>query len=338
MRRVILIGVALLLATLTITPAGSTYAQGSGNPAPAIPVSPVTISTTGSYTDVGGAAVVGAFDRAMQELDAWPEQASPTDVKNATLRRRLLELRLLMDYAAYLYDPNLLGTFRELIDDAYERVGSYQDLDVVQTILKAPVTSEIINVRQIRMNVALATLRSPGIRSTMRGFLVSPLPSIRTLAPKDTPLLWTTANQTPSDQLDGIGNLAMFGASTLAGIQDSGPFVADVFDPVQEAHFHDVRKGTRSILLLMNMFPDTRKVLPGTAEPLFNLVSQYGDVNDAFTAYRLAPTLGIGQDAPAAYLRAEFTQAQARQQVVVDAHSYDALIDKLSQVVQQHKR
>jgi hypothetical protein len=328
----------LLLAVLIAGPAGPTYAQGSGGQQPAIPASPVTITATGSYAQVGSAAVVGAFDRTMQELEAWPEQSTPTDVKNATFRRRLLELRLLMDYAAFSYDPNLLGTFRGLVDDSYEQVGRYQDLDVVQGLLQAPITPDLVNVRQIRMNVALASLRSPTVRSAMRAFLASPSSSIRSLDAKDVPLLWKTAGQTPTDQLDGVGNGAMFGASTLAGVQASGPFVADVFDPVQEAHFHDIRKGTRAILLLMNMFPDTSKALVGSAEPLFALVSQYGDVNDAFTAYRLAPTLGVGQDAAAAFLRDEFIKAQARQQAVVDAHSFDAVIARLQQVQQQHQR
>ena len=55
-----------------------------------------------------------------------------------------------MDYAAYAYDPNLLGTFRGLVDDAYERVGQYQDIDVTQTILQAPVSGEITSVRPAR--------------------------------------------------------------------------------------------------------------------------------------------------------------------------------------------
>jgi hypothetical protein len=337
MRRAILV-VAVLLSTLVVGPAARTQAQGSGNQPPVIPASPVTIAGTGTYPEVAGAAVTEAFDRTVQELDGWPDQASPTDVKNATFRRRLLELRLLMDYAAFVYDPNLLGTFREIVDDAYERVGGYQDLDVIQTILQTQVRPDIANVRQIRMNVALATLRSPGIRSVMRGFLAAPAGSIQPLAPKDTPQLWAIGGQTPSAQLDAVGNAAMFGASALTGIQASGPFISDVFDPVQEAHFHDVRKGTRSILLLMNMFPDTRRALTGTAEPLFSLVGQYGDVNDAFTAYRMASTLGIGTDASASFLRAEFTKAQARQQVVVDAHSYDAVIGSLSRVQGQHQR
>lgn len=336
MSRYILI-VALLLAALVAGPTGQSFAQGGANQQPVVPPSPVTIAATGSYADVASTALTEAFDRTMSELDGWPEQASPTDVKNATFRRRLLELRILMDYGAYVYDPNLMGTFRSLVDDAYERVGLYQDLDVIQTILATPVKPGIVNVRQIRMNVALATLRSPSIRSIMRGFLAAPMKSPISLAPKDTPRLWEIAGQTPGDQLDGVGTAALFGASALAGIQASGPFVSDVFDPVQEAHFHDVRKGTRSILLLMNMIPETRKTLPGAAEPLFSLVSQYGDVNDAFTAYRMAPTLGIGQDASATFLRGEFTKAQARQQVVVDQHSFDAVINRLNDVKNQHQ-
>lgn len=328
----------LLLSVLVAGPAGPTYAQGSGSQQPAIPISPVTITATGSYADVSRSAVVGAFDQVMQELDAWPEQSSPTQVKDATFRRRLLELRMLMDYAAFSYDPNLLGTFRGLVDDAYEQVGSYQDLDVVQDLLQAPVTPELVNTRQIRMNVALASLRAPSIRSAMRAFLTSSTGAVYSLEQQDVPLLWKTAGQVPTDRLDGVGNAALLGAGTLAGIQSSNPFVADVLDPVQEAHFHDIRKATRAILLLMNMFPDTRQALVGTAEPLFALVSQYGDVNDAFVAHRLAPTLGIGQDDSAALVRSEFTKAQARQQAVVDAHSFEALIARLQQVQQQHQR
>jgi hypothetical protein len=336
MARYILI-FAVLLGLVLGGPATPTRAQGAGNQAPVIPSSPVTIAANGPYVQVASGAVVEAFDRTMQEIDGVSEGITPGEVKNTTFRRRLLELRILMDYAAYAYDPNLLGTFRGLVDDAYERVGLFQDVDVIQTLLQTQVPADITSVRQIRMNVALGALRSPSIRPIMRNFLASPSGPIRTLAPKDTPQLWTIAQQTPNDSLDAVGNAALFGASALAGIQASNPFISVVFDPTQEAHFHDVRKGTRSILLLMNMFPDTRRALPGTAEPLFGLVSQYGDVNDAFTAYKIAPTLGIGQDAPATFLRGEFTKAQARQQVVVDAHSYDALINNLNQVKNQHQ-
>ena len=326
----------LVIFLLTGGPTPSVMAQG-GQP-PSVPAPTVTIHGDGPYVAVVGPALVEAFDRAMQELDAAPELLSPTDVKNASFRRRLLELRLLMDYGAFAYDPVLLDTFRDVVDDPYERVGSYQDVDVTQTLLQTQVRSDIVSVRLVKMNVGLATLRSPPVRQMMRDFLAAPSSSIRSLGSEETPLLWQTAQQTPSNQLDAVGNAALLGASALTSIHGSSPFIADVFDPVQEAHFHDVRKGVRSILLLMNMFPETRQALIGTAEPIFALVSQYGDVNDAFIAYRMAPMLGIGTDAPATYLRREFVKAQAQQQVVADAQSFNALIARLSAVQDRHQR
>ena len=335
MRRFALV-FGLIQLMLTGAPTGSVLAQG-GQP-PSVPAPTVIIDGNGPYAAVAGSALVERFDRAMAELDAAPEQLSPTDVKNASFRRRLLELRLLMDFGAYAYDPVLLDTFRDVVDDPYERVGSYQDVDVTQELLNTQVRPDIVSARLVKMNVALAALRSPSVRQLMRDFLAAPSGSIRSLGPDVTPLLWQTAQQTPSDQLDGVGNAALLGSSVLANIQASDPFIADVFDPVQEAHFHDVRKGIRSILLLMNMFPETREALIGTAEPLFSLVSQYGDVNDAFIAYRLAPTLGISGDAPAAYLRDEFAKAQARQEVVVQAQSFNALVARLQAVQAGHQR
>ena len=326
----------LVVILLTAVPSPAALAQG-GQP-PSVPAPTVTIDGNGPYTAVVATALVEAFDRAMQELDAAPERITPTEVKNASFRRRLLELRLLMDYGAFAYDPVLLDTFRDIVDDPYERVGSYQDVDVTQTLLQTQVRSEIVSVRLVKMNVALATLRSPSVRQMMRDFLAAPSSSIRALAPEETPLLWKAAQQTPSNQLDAVGNAALLGASALAGIQGSNPFISDVFDPVQEEHFHDVRKGIRSVLLLMNMFPETRQAMIGSAEPLFSLVSQYGDVNDAFIAYRMAPMLGINSDAHASYLRSEFVKAQARQQVVVDSQSFNALIARLSAVQADHQR
>jgi hypothetical protein len=329
---------AVVFAVLGIGPAAQVRAQDPSRPAPSVPAPPFTVVAEGSYSAVAGSALIEAFDRSMQELDAAPEQLTPTDVKNATFRRRLLELRLLMDFGAFAYDPSLLETFRDIVDDPYERVGSYQDVDVTQELLMTQVRSDIVGVRLVKMNVALATLRSPTVRQMMRDFLAASSSSIRGLEPNDVPTLWTIAGQTPSDQLDATGNAALLGASALAGIQGSNPFISDVFDPVQEEHFHDVRKGIRATLLLMNMFPDTQRALVGTAEPLFALVSQYGDVNDAFIAYRMALTLGLSQDAPAAYLRSEFVKAQARQQVVLDSQSISALIDRLNAVQDAHRR
>ena len=59
---------------------------------------------------------------------------------------------------------------------------------------------------------------------------------------------------------------------------------------------------------------------------------------DAFIAYRLAPTLGLSSDGAASYLRDEFAKAQARQEAVVQAQSFNALIGRLQAVQADHQR
>ena len=58
----------------------------------------------------------------MGELDGFSDGIRPEGARESSFRRRILELRLLMDLFAYAYDPEPLSTYRELVDDAYERV------------------------------------------------------------------------------------------------------------------------------------------------------------------------------------------------------------------------
>lgn len=333
MSRAMILASLVLALALVWQPAVGLAQGGPDNRTPSF-----TITANGAYQEVAGSILVDAFDRAMGDLDGFPEGIAPDQARSSTFRRRLLELRLLMDQYAFAYDPEPLGTFREMVDDSYERVGGYQDIPVVSQLLQVGFRPDLVNLRQLRMNVALAGLRSPSVRTAMKGFISAPPGVTYSLAGKDIPRIWQIAKQTPSSQLDAVGNMAMLGASALAGIQGDNPYVADVFDPVQEAHFHDIRKALRSTLLLLMMYPETREAAQPLAEPLFALVSQYGDVNDAFVAYRLAPTLGANQEQAAALLRAEFVKAQRRQQAVQDARSFDAVIGALSAVQQRHQR
>ncbi|MGE3271445.1 MAG: hypothetical protein AB7P40_22035, partial [Chloroflexota bacterium] len=324
----------LMLAVGIRAPIG--YAQDGPNNREAT----VTITENGNYAVVAGPILTAAFDRAMQELEGFSPQITPDQAREASFRRRLLELRLLMDLYAYAYDSDRLSTFRDLVDDAYERTGNYQDIPVVSKLLGASFPPDLVTGRQLNMNIQLAALRDPSIRSATRAFLGSPTGSIGQLEPDDVPRIWEIAGQTPHNGVDSVGNAAMLGASALAGVQASNPFVADVFDPVQEAHFHDVRKTIRSALLLMMMFPETRQAIQANeiSEPMFELVSQYGDVNDAFVAHRIAPRLGADAGKAAQDLRDEFEKAQKRQGVVVEQRTFDALINALNAVAQRHQQ
>jgi hypothetical protein len=327
----------VLLALVIGASPGLGFAQTSSTPR-ADRQTTITVDGSGSYLASAGPALTGAFDRAMQELDAFPEQTSPDAVKDSTFRRRLLELRLLMDFEAYAYDPILLHTFRKAVDDAYEQVGDFQDVSVTQQILGAAVRDDVVNQRLIKMNVVLAGLRTQTVRSAMRNFLGSPSSSLQTLSPGDTPRLWTMAGMTPDEHLDGVGNAARLGVGVFNALKGGSIFVSDIFDKQQENQFHATRKDVRSTLLIQLMFVPTRDATRGMSEPLFALVSQYGDTNDAVVAWRTAQNYGGPVDVGANAVRAEFTKAQGNQQAVLDAKSFDGMIGLLNNVQNDHRR
>jgi len=327
----------LLVALVLGWSAGDGRAQSGDSPRADRQVT-VTLDGSGPYLASMGPLLTGAYDRMMQDIDGASEQASPDDVKNATFRRRILEMRLLMDFGAYAYDPILLPTFRKAVDAAYEQTGDYQDVAVTQTLLQFSVRPEVTSQRLIKMNVVLASLRAPTVRSAMRSFLAAPSGSLQTLDQNDVPRLWAMSGTTPSTQLDTVGNVALLGARVLRAVQGSDPFVADIFDRPQELKFHLTRKDTRSAMLLALMFPETRDATRVTSEPLFSLISQYGDVNDAVVAYRTAQSYGGPVDAGANLLRSEFLKSQADQGNVVNTGAFDGVAGKLDRVQQEHRR
>lgn len=329
-----LLAVALLVGMLP----GRGYAQTSTDAPVGDPPSGLAVTPGEAYGAAAAPLLLAALERATQELATFPTQPTPSDVKSLTFRRRLLELRLLMDFGAFAYDPAFLRTFRDTIDRAYEEIGAYQDIAVVQAILKADPPPALVRQRAVRMTIALAPLRSPDVRASMQELFSAPSPEIRGLDPDDVPRLWSLAQTSPSRELDAVGNVALLGASLLQSLQGPDLFVADIFDPRQETRFHDVRKALRSVLLLVQMFPETREATQSVREPLAELVSQYGDVNDAIVAYRTAQAFGGDAELAADDLRKEFARAQARQQVVVSERSFDALIASLVAVQNVHRR
>jgi hypothetical protein len=333
-RRVLLC--LLLAATVAGSSPGLGLAQSSSPRADR--QTTFTVDGSGTYLSMAGPALTGAFDRAMQELDGFPEQTTPDAVKSSTFRRRLLELRVMMDLEAYAYDPILLHTFRKAVDDAYEQVGDFQDVSVIQQILGAPVRDDVVNQRLIKMNVVLASLRTNTVRSAMRNFLASPSSSLQTLSPGDTPRLWTLAGITPNEQLDGAGNASLLASAVFSHLQGGDIFVSDIFDKTQEAQFHATRKDVRSTLLIVLAFQPSRDATRGTSEPLWSLVSQYGDTNDAVVAWRTAQNYGGPVDTGANAVRSEFTMAQGQQQAVLDAKSFGAMIGALNNVQNSHRR
>jgi hypothetical protein len=326
---------ALVLVLLTAWPVTGVSAQGAPSPKD----TPIVVgSGVGSYNQAAGPSLTGAFDRAIGEIDAASPTMSPQEVKDASFRRRLLELRLLMDVNAFAYDRDQLQGYRDIVDRAYEAIGLYQDVAVIQKELKTEVRPEIIGDRRYEMNDALGPLRTPNVRSEMRRFLSRPLNTIRAGNGLGAPRLWDLAATTANRQFDATGNAALLEAGMVGYLQRAELSVADIFDPSQSLHFHFIRRQVRSVVLLSAMYPATNDATRDVVQPLDDLVDKYGDVTDAWVAYVYAQQNGLDTTAVAAELQREFDIAQAAKNQFVETRALDAMAARLNSVRDAHRR
>jgi hypothetical protein len=271
----------------------------------------------------------------MSELDASPMDASPRQVKDASFRRRLLELRLLMDFNAFAYDKDKLKVYREAVDQAYEGVGVYQDITDIEKELGTSVSPDVVAQRQAEMNEALSQVRDGNMRRQMRQFLASPLPSVRK---GGGPGLWDITGSAPSNSFDAVGNAAEFQSGIIRHLQDSDLGVADIFDVNQAIHFHEIRKQMRDVVVMSAMYPPITENTAEAAKALDDLVDDYGDTLEAFTAYEFALQAGMDTEKVATELRREFERAQMMKDQFINAGSLDTMALRLNEVRDGHRR
>jgi len=331
MRRV-LVSAGLVLA-LALSP----LEVARGQLEPGAPAS-VVGDGSGAYLEAAPAQLLGGLGRATAELDVFPTRPSLEEVKGGALRRRLLELRLLMDFNAYAYEPELMQTFRAAVDDAYESIGFYKDAWETQALLGEELPPDVVNQRLVKMIVALAPLRSSEVRDSMAAFFAAPAASPSALKAGQLPRLWALAAAGPDEAYDSVGNLALVGQRVLRNLASQGLVVGDIFDVEQEARFHDIRKAIRSVLVLDELFPATRDGAADLRPPLARLVSVYGDVNDRVVAYHAAQSVGRGVDERANDLATTFADALDQQRQLLDDGSIDRLIERLEAIQRAHRR
>ena len=295
-------------------------------------------SETQRYTEAALSQLLTQYWVVLYETDALPQYPSPDQVKASQLRKRLLDLRLILDLNAFAYEPGKLEAYRGAIDEAYEEIGQYKDLFDVQKIDGAPIDPTVAAERLAKMNVALAPFRLPSFREDLNAFFYERAATPLSLAPGDRPRLWQIAQVTPNDNLTSAGNAALLVESLLRNLSGEGLTVADIFDPAQEERFHDVRKALRSALVLVDMFPSLSAQTAEVREPLAELVDDYGDTNDALIAYRAAQESGRQLDERAAAVSEEFAKAQARAAEFVEGGQLEAYASRLGGTLAGYQR
>ena len=264
------------------------------------------------------------------EVRKLPPKASPEQMKTSELRKRLLDLRLMMDFNAFLYDPARLGPMRDQVDAAYEAIGQFKDLFDQSELTGQPIDPTEESVRGAAMIASLEWLRNADQRQAFLQLLKEPDGEILDLARKDQPRLWRNANVTPRDDQSALAIVALVSGNGLTNLLNDGLLVDDILDADQEAEFHDVRKGLRSILVLVDMFPTAEDVIGDRREPLAKLVDAFGDVNDASIAYHEAQATGRDVRERRDDLAKEYKKARGIAKEILDEGQLNEYISRLT--------
>ncbi|MFN8635958.1 MAG: hypothetical protein U0893_19085 [Chloroflexota bacterium] len=264
------------------------------------------------------------------EVRKIPQNVNPEQMKSSDLRKRLLDLRLMLDFNAFLYDPDRLEQLRGQVDAAYEAIGQFKDLSDQAKLTGQPIDPDEQSARGAAMIASLEWLRNTQQRQAFLQFVKQPKAELVDLRKKDQPRLWRNADVTPDADKSALAIVALVSGNGLANLVHDGLLVDDILDPDQEADFHDVRKALRSILVLVDMFPTAQDVVGDAREPLAKLVDAYGEVNDASIAYHEAQDAGRDTGELRDDLVKEYKQARRLAQDLVDGGQLKAYIARLT--------
>lgn len=290
------------------------------------------------YNDAATREILRMFTYVIGEVDRHPGNPSGDQMKKSNLRKRFLDLRLMVDFNMFAYKPSNTQRFRDLIDVAYEAVGEYKDLFDTQAIDGLPIDQGERDRRLNAMNNAVGPFRQADVRGKLEKAFDRYESEIQALDSNDRPRLWQIAQIDPTDTLDSAGNAARLGYAVLTNLRNEGLLVDDIFNPEQEARFHDVRKAMRSVLVLTDMFPSLERTVADAREPLSDLVKDYGKANDQVVAYHAAQGRGQVPDERIAGLTKAFTKAQKSAQKFVDEGQLDYFVGKLELAQYDHLR
>ena len=293
---------------------------------------------TRRYTEAATREVLGQFSYVVGEVDRYPAEPSPKFADDSELRKRLLNLRLMMDFNAFAYEDGKVGRWRDLVDEAYEAVGQYKDLYEVNQKLGLPIDGAERDRRFNAMLNAVAPLRQADVREKFQKAYDKDEKQPVALSSDRRPRLWQLADLEAGDNLDSAGNAARLGHAVLINLRGSGLLVDDILDPAQEERFHDVRKALRSVLVLSDMFPSLAAAVAEARGPLADLVKAYGKANDQAVAYHLAQAGGGNVEERAAALRGEYAKAQEKARQFAEGGQLDAYAEALASVKAAHRR
>jgi len=243
-----------------------------------------------------------------------------------------------MDYNWFAYKSGDLSKYRDLVDAAYESIGQFKDLYDVWVTFNIPFDSSVRDARLNDMQNAVAPFRQADVRKKFEKAVDAYNSDIVSIDYDNQPRIWQIAGITPDSNLDSAGNAAHLSQALLYNLRSRGLLVDNIYDPEQEAQFHDVRKALRSAEVITDMFPSLVEAVAPAREPLDDLVSDYGKANDQVVAYHAAEAAGQPLDDRKAALDKAYAKVQKSATEFANSGQLDAFAEALGGALVAHAR
>ncbi len=269
-----------------------------------------TVSWSSSYPAIADARVPEKFDKVASLLVKLGPQTLPHEAKS--LRKKIGELRDYVDVFAFAYtevgEKDPWYELRHDLDTGYEEIGKFKDLFDAQGLElaeKDPATGqwgegvrpedvEYPDMQEVerRRTVALAWKAAFESRKAEHRAVVAVADAARLHAHRKlSRFFWGGADLEPSLQKSGLQNLgAMVRRLLELADQDYGAaaVLVDVTQLAEHEQFHDLRKRVRSVLKVLDYFPELLgSDAKASLELLDEFVERYGKLNDEISALGL---------------------------------------------------
>ncbi|MCC6805986.1 MAG: CHAD domain-containing protein [Deltaproteobacteria bacterium] len=245
----------------------------------------------------------------------------PHDDSIYALRKQVLKLRQHLDIFAHVYqrDPKQFKALRDSLDQGYEALGRFKDLFDSQGLTETtrdPGTGAFVQTTTLtelrykkgevdeRLAAALAWKRkflAPERQAELKSMLAGAADpeGKKTVGSR---FFWGSVDQKPKASLSGVENLQRLLAGLLdRAIEEYKPFkkLATPLGENQEV-FHDYRKRVRSILNVLDGFPElTAPTLAPLRQTLVEHITLCGLIEDKLVGHELASKRGKGKQAKA---------------------------------------
>jgi hypothetical protein len=248
-----------------------------------------------TYGELAKESIVPLYQKVTGKLETIDKKTMPVEVKK--VRKDIGKLKIFLDVFMYAYDKKggdqLLKT-RNLLDDGYEFIGRYKDLNDANFDGSSIDPEKLKQRRKVMLNWIKKFLKKSKKENTL-DYLGTPLMTkVEKRKKKHLPKYFWSRVKFPSDKIEhGSDVLAhlLEGMATSARKEIKRALkIETLMKYADEEAFHDVRKLVRSTLKLTETFMDDLIIkdqvkLLTCLTQMEEMVDQFGDINDHLMAY-----------------------------------------------------